>query len=128
MSDAVLDSSAVLAFILDEPGGDKVAKEINGALVSSVNLAEVVGHFAKFGMSEAQIRDLLRTLPVVVVPFDETGAFETGLLRPLGEKVGLSLGDRALPFAGAFAPRSCLYGRSRLAGDWPRLRGRNRNE
>ena len=95
MSDAVLDSSAVLAFIFDEPGGDKGAKKINGALISSVNLAEVVGHFAKFGKSEAQIRDHLRNLPLVVVPFDETGAFETGLLRPLGEKAGLSLGDRA---------------------------------
>lgn len=95
MSDAVLDSSAVLAFILGEPGGDRVAKQINGALISSVNLAEVVGHFARFGKSDQQIRDHLRALPLVVVPFDETGAFETGLLRPLGERAGLSLGDRA---------------------------------
>lgn len=39
----VLDASAVLALIHDEPGSDIVAAEIAGAVLGAANLAEVVG-------------------------------------------------------------------------------------
>jgi ribonuclease VapC len=95
MSGVVLDSSAILALLLGEPGADKVAARIHEATVSCVNLAEVVGYYAKFGASEDQIRALLRSLPLSTAPFDEADAYRAGLLRPLGERAGLSLGDRA---------------------------------
>ena len=38
----ILDASAVLAFLNDEPGADTAADAIPGALISAANLAEVL--------------------------------------------------------------------------------------
>ena len=46
----VLDASAVLALIHDEPGSELVAKHIEGALLSTANLAEVVGKLVDAGL------------------------------------------------------------------------------
>ena len=53
--DAVLDASAVLALVQDEPGSGRVALCIPGALISAVNFAEVVGKLADAGMPGDQI-------------------------------------------------------------------------
>lgn len=90
----VLDASALLAALLDEPGRDKVDAEINGARMSTVNLSEVVAHFARLGASAADIDALLSDLPLAYVPPDRQLAVDAGLLRPVGDRVGLSLGDR----------------------------------
>jgi PIN domain nuclease of toxin-antitoxin system len=95
VSGVVLDASALLALLLREPGADRVAAKIDEACISSVNLAEVVGHYAKLGGTEAQVRTSLSGLSLEVAPFGESDAYRVGLLRPLGETVGLSLGDRA---------------------------------
>ena len=91
---AVLDASALLAALLDEPGRDKVDAEINGAHMSTVNLSEVVAHFARLGATGAEIDALLADLPVAYVPPDRQLAIDAGLLRPVGDRAGLSLGDR----------------------------------
>ena len=39
----VLDASALLALLKDEPSGEAVAESLQVAVVSSVKLAEVVG-------------------------------------------------------------------------------------
>jgi PIN domain nuclease of toxin-antitoxin system len=95
MTTIVLDSSALLALILGERRAGKVAAVVNGAWMSSVNFAEVVGYFAKRGADDADIRRYLGSFPLAVASFDPESAYLAGLLRPLGEKVGLSLGDRA---------------------------------
>ncbi|MDR3509004.1 MAG: type II toxin-antitoxin system VapC family toxin [Caulobacteraceae bacterium] len=90
----VLDASALLASLLDEPGKDQVDAVINGAAMTTVNLAEVVGHFAKFGADRAQIEALLRGLPIIYVEPDWELALSAGLMRPTCDPAGLSLGDR----------------------------------
>lgn len=40
---SVLDASAVLALLRDEPGADEVAGAQRGAVIGAANLAEVVG-------------------------------------------------------------------------------------
>lgn len=90
----VLDASALLATLLNEPGRDRVDAVINGAAMTTVNLAEVVGHFAKLGADRSAIDALLTGLPLVFIEPDRELAIEAGLMRPLGEKAGLSLGDR----------------------------------
>ena len=57
MSDAVLDSSAVLAVILEEPGADSVEALLPGAKVSAVNLGEVAAKLRDLGMPEGNGRD-----------------------------------------------------------------------
>lgn len=94
VSDVVLDASAVLALMQDEPGADRVLESLPGALISSVNLSEVVAKLAELGMPEADIRTAM-SLGLDVVPFDATLAFVAGSLRPATRAAGLSLGDRA---------------------------------
>ncbi len=95
MSSVVLDASALLALLLNEPGADRVLAALDSAVISSVNMAEVVGHYARHGAAEDDIRLMLASLPLEVAPFDETMAHSAGMMRPVGERVGLSLGDRA---------------------------------
>lgn len=90
----VLDASALLATLLDERGRERVDAVINGAVMSTVNLAEVVGHFAKLGADRVEIEALLSGLPINYVEPDKDLAIEAGLMRPAGEAAGLSLGDR----------------------------------
>ena len=50
MSKVVLDASALLALLNSEPGEEVVAKAIPGAIMSTVNLSEVVAKLAaRFG-------------------------------------------------------------------------------
>ncbi|MBI2918689.1 MAG: type II toxin-antitoxin system VapC family toxin [Chloroflexi bacterium] len=93
MSEAVLDASAILALVHGEPGQDRVAEVIADAVVSAINLAEVVGKLVERGGSEAAIRRVLGKFSLTAIPFDERQAYRAGLLRALG--FGLSLGDRA---------------------------------
>jgi PIN domain nuclease of toxin-antitoxin system len=90
----VLDASALLALLLEEPGGERVEKALQASAMTSVNLAEVVSHYAKRGASRAAITMLLGELPVEIVPVDLELSYDAGVLRPLTLAGGLSLGDR----------------------------------
>ena len=72
-----------------------MARCIPGALISAVNLAEVVGKLADAGMPGDQIELALSSLGLRVVPLDAQAATDVGLLRPATRALGLSLGDRA---------------------------------
>jgi PIN domain nuclease of toxin-antitoxin system len=95
MSEFVLDASALLALLNQEPGSEAVASIITQAAISAVNLSEVVAKLAEAGMAEAVLRQVLEGLGFEVVPFDETQAFIAGLLRSQTRSLGLSFGDRA---------------------------------
>lgn len=105
MSEVILDASALLALLNDEPGAAKVAEVLAGARMSSVNLAEVVSHFIHTGMPAADIDAMLRPLPIGIVPADEALAHLAGRLRAVTATAGLSLGDR---FCLALAKRDGL--------------------
>lgn len=92
---AVLDASALLALLDGEPGQEVVAPLVPGAVLGSVNLAEVVGKLAERGMPEAEIREGLKGLALEVHPADEALAYAICALRPATREHGLSLGDRA---------------------------------
>lgn len=94
MTRVALDASAVLAMLLGEPGGKRVAAALGGALLCAVNLAEIVSHYAKLGASHPDIEAMLRPLPMKIVPVDAALSYEAGMLRPLTVPGGLSLGDR----------------------------------
>lgn len=49
----------------------------------------------KPGSPVHDIRAMFAALPITIYPFDPGLAYAAGLLRPLGETAGLSLGDRA---------------------------------
>lgn len=95
MSRVVLDASAILALLNQEEGAERVAPFLADAVISTVNLAEVVTRLALAGMPETAIREALALLPLESVPFDVGQAIEVGLLAPTTKPPGLSLGDRA---------------------------------
>jgi PIN domain nuclease of toxin-antitoxin system len=91
----VLDSSAVLALLLGEPGAEKVIAALPGALMSNVNIAEVISKLCERGMPAVQARIAVEAIGITPVDFDFEQACVVGELRPVSRALGLSLGDRA---------------------------------
>ncbi len=94
MSGVVLDASALLAFLKGEAGGTMVKRQLVGAHMSSVNLAEVASTFVHAGMPPDEVETGLRDLPLTIVPFDAALAYRASALRAVTAEKGLSLGDR----------------------------------
>lgn len=94
MSEFVLDASALLAMLNEEPGGTKVADNIASARIGVINYAEVVSHFIRLGMPERDIDAMLDPLPMEVVPADKGLGKIAARLRGVTAQAGLSLGDR----------------------------------
>ena len=98
---AVLDASALLALLLDEPGAQRVEEAVaEGASMSTVNLAEVLSKLAERGIPPEEAEERLREEGLLgqtlqVLPFTEEDALLVARLRPLTRPLGLSLGDRA---------------------------------
>ena len=90
----VLDSSALLAALLDEPGAAEVARVLEEAVICSVNLSEVAHGLVRNGNSEVQSRALIAALDLVTVDADAELALDSGFLRRRTNAYGLSLGDR----------------------------------
>ena len=95
MSRCIVDSSVVLAFLLQEPGQDLAAELLQNCIISSVNLTEIATKLTANDFSEAEIAEDLTHLNLVIIPFDQPQAIATGLLRKTTRHKGLSLGDRA---------------------------------
>jgi PIN domain nuclease of toxin-antitoxin system len=95
MAKVVLDTSALLAFVNGEPGGEAVAELIGDAVVSTVNFAEAVTKLVDRGSSLAVARDALAMADYDVADFDREQAETTGALIVRTRPKGLSLGDRA---------------------------------
>lgn len=93
----VLDASALLAYFWQEPGSDRVEQVLasGDALMSAVNLAEVLSKAAEAGMTASDASAMLERLTLEVAPFDTEQAKLVAALRPLTRRYGLSLGDRA---------------------------------
>ena len=95
MSAFVLDSSAIMAVLLDEAGYDKAAELVQDALMSSVNVAEVVAKCVEFVFPEQLALEFIQGSNVTIVDFDLEHAILAGELRRRASKGILSLGDRA---------------------------------
>jgi len=91
----VLDASAVMCLIRNEPGANTVKSALPESCISAVNLAEIVAKMNELGMDEALIAQVLDPLQMHVVPFDAALAHASGMLRSATRALGLSLGDRA---------------------------------
>ena len=93
----VFDSSAVLAALFQETGGESVvAIWADGEnLISAVNYAEIVAKLNQRGMSDVEVLAVMEGVPLTLADFDQTTAHASGLLRNATKALGLSLGDRA---------------------------------
>jgi len=95
MSDVVLDTSAVIAFLRKEPGGDLIAPILRGARLSTVNFCEIIGKAKDINIAQDLAASTLARLGLQTVPFEDTHAFAAAGLREPTRSLGLSLADRA---------------------------------
>ena len=94
-SKVVLDASALLSLLNDEPGADRVVEVLTRCVVGTTNLAEVVSKLRERGLSLDEVREALGGLHLDVRPLSPAQAFIIGDLRPATKPLGLWLGDRA---------------------------------
>jgi ribonuclease VapC len=95
VSKFVLDSSAILALLWNEPGVDVVASAIPFSVMSTVNVAEIVTKLTDMGSLSDLFDRALTRAQVEIVPFTDSQARLCGELRRATKSRGLSLGDRA---------------------------------
>ncbi len=101
MSEVVLDASALLAYLNEEPGAEVVEDALaRAACIGAANWAEVLSKVVENGVDvdafvrEIEARGILGQTLEVVPLLQEDGA-AIARLRPLTKAAGLSLGDRA---------------------------------
>lgn len=109
MSRIVLDASAILAVIHQEPGHERLtAHLLAGAVGSAVNLAEVHSKLVDSGWTSDEAWEDATSPVQAVVSFDEEHARIAGDLITQTRRFGLSLGDRAC-LALALALKAPVY-------------------
>ncbi len=118
MSKYVLDASAVLALLNQEPGMDRVEAVLSDSCLGTINYCEVLGKLIDAGVPEQDARESVELLNVEIVSFDTNMARLAAVLRPTTKKLGLSLGDRSC-LALALSRRNTAVTAERV---WPRLK------
>lgn len=95
MTRRALDTSVIMAILLDEPGQEIAARLAPGAILSSVNLAEIVTKCIEKAVPPQIAQEYIRNSNIEIVGFDARLAILTGELVEVARKGVLSLGDRA---------------------------------
>jgi PIN domain nuclease of toxin-antitoxin system len=95
MPSAVLDSSAILALVFDEPGADAILALGGDVCCSAVNLSEALAKLSDRGIPRSVAEDHLVKIVRQVVPFDEAMARGAAALRAATRFSNISFGDRA---------------------------------
>jgi len=92
---SVLDASALLAFLQNEPGCDQVEATLPEAVISSVNWSEVMQKSIAAAIDVNGMRGDREALGLRIVPFSAEEAEISAQLWQQTRPIGLSLGDRA---------------------------------
>jgi PIN domain nuclease of toxin-antitoxin system len=120
VSDVVLDASAVLAFLQQEPGAARVELALleERCHLLTINLAEVLSRLSDWRVPVVEAEARIAAMDVELVPFDRQLARVTAELRQPTRNLGLSLGDRAcLALARVMGGRALTADRSWAALD-----------
>lgn len=90
---AVLDASALLAWLQNEPGAAIVEELLPESAISSLNWSEVLQKSLAHGVEITGLRQDMEALGLVILPFDRDAAEQAARLWSAGSS--LSLADRA---------------------------------
>lgn len=93
----LLDSSAVLAYLQQEKGQDRVeaALDAGPCWLTTVNMCEVLGKLCEKGMPPREALATVNDLGLTLMNFDAELAALAAFLRVRTKPIGASLGDRA---------------------------------
>ena len=92
---AVLDASAVLAFLFGETGASTVQNLLKTSAMSTVNVAEALSRLVDRGVTAEEAARSIDELHLDIRSFSLAQARRTAALRAATRTAGLSLGDRA---------------------------------
>ena len=88
----LLDASAVLAWLQEEPGSEVVDEVLDESAIASINAAEVLHKLIGQGATAEQAGEILARLAVPIVDF---ASGHLAAATRFSKIKGLSLGDRA---------------------------------
>jgi PIN domain nuclease of toxin-antitoxin system len=94
-AEAVLDATAVIALLSEEPGAEAVEPLLGRAVLSSVNWSEVLERYAAAGVDVRGRRDSVEALGIAIEDFTGEDAEVVADLWQSTRSNGLSLADRA---------------------------------
>ena len=94
MIENILDASAVLAYLQNEKGKEKVELILETSAIGRINATEVLTKLIEKGMSFDDAKEAFDNLDLQIIEFDEKQSLKSAELRPLTKHLGLSLGDR----------------------------------
>jgi PIN domain nuclease of toxin-antitoxin system len=94
-AEAVLDASALIALLWEEPGAEAVEALLGQAVVSSVNWSEVLQRYDTLGLETEGKRDSVEALGIVIEDFNGDDAEAAARMWRPTRAAGLSLADRA---------------------------------
>lgn len=95
MNNYVLDASALLALLQQEPGAEVVAVVLQDALISTVNWSEVLQKSISQRINTEEMQSEIEALGVNIIPLSVLQANLAAQLWQETKFLGLSLGDRA---------------------------------
>ncbi len=95
MMPVVLDTSAILAVIFSERASERVVAVANGAMLSVVNLTEILTRCIDRDFPGKAASEFVTYFNINLIAFDATLAKRAAELRRTTRQRGLSLGDRA---------------------------------
>ncbi|MGH9381968.1 MAG: PIN domain-containing protein [Thermoanaerobaculia bacterium] len=116
---SILDASALIAFLHDEPGSNAVLDAITAtAAVSVVNWAEALSKVAADGHDPQRVADSFQASdsPLHLQQLTDGDCVEIARLRPLTKARGLSLADPCSRFGAAGCRFTRRLPRSRRRG------------
>lgn len=94
-AEAVLDASALIALLWEEPGAEAVEPLLGRAVISAVNLTEVLQRYQAVDLDVAGKQESIKSLGIEVEAFDSKDAETAAALWKPTRQTGLSLADRA---------------------------------
>jgi PIN domain nuclease of toxin-antitoxin system len=95
VTSVILDASALIALLRQEPGADIVRKRLADAMISAVNYSEVLKKTIEIGGLPGLVQVYVQNISLRIVPFDEDQAAASATLYPQTKPLGMSFADRA---------------------------------
>jgi ribonuclease VapC len=94
-AEAVLDASALIALLWEEPGAAAVEPLLGRAVICAVNWAEVLQRYEAHAVPGDRRRQDIEALGIRIEPFTSDAAHAAAKLWAPTRAAGLSLADRA---------------------------------